>query len=124
MMNAPQQLREISRAIEIQKARQEATKNGYIKTCCQAEIDRQKKAWTALWRESKEEEYEVPHGYKARLELAKAGEETAVISEYKHEIRVQRARQEATDNGFIKTCCEDEIKRISKELAKLQKALG
>ena len=38
-----------------------------------------------------------------------------VLKTYKAEIEVQRARQRASHNGFVKTCCQQEIDQLMAE---------
>ena len=38
-----------------------------------------------------------------------------VMTWYKKEIELQRIRRDATKNGFIKTCCQQEIDQLKAE---------
>ena len=54
----------------------------------------------------------------ARYErMLKAAREDAreVMTWYKKEIELQRIRRDATKNGFIKTCCQQEIDQLKAE---------
>lgn len=48
--------------------------------------------------------------------LAAAREDCREVMEcYKREIELQRVRRDATKNGFIKTCCQQEIDQLTVE---------
>ena len=54
----------------------------------------------------------------ARYErMLKAARDDAreVMTWYKKEIELQRIRRDATKNGFIKTCCQQEIDQLKAE---------
>ena len=53
--------------------------------------------------------------FERRLMDAQGGNEIEVLKTYKHEIEVQRTRQMASKNGFIKTCCQQEIDQLKAE---------
>lgn len=48
--------------------------------------------------------------------LAAAREDCREVMEtYKHEIELERVRMNATQNGFIKTCCQQNIDQLTAE---------
>ena len=48
--------------------------------------------------------------------LAEAREDAVgVMKLYKAEIEAQKARQRASNNGFVKTCCQQEIDQLMAE---------
>ena len=53
--------------------------------------------------------------FERRLADAKVGNEVEVLKTYKHEIEVQKARQMASKNSFIITCCQQEIDQLKDE---------
>lgn len=53
--------------------------------------------------------------FERRLKDAKGGNEIEVLKAYKHEIEMQRTRQMASNNGFIRTCCQQEIDQLTAE---------
>ena len=50
-----------------------------------------------------------------RNTAARKGDEINVLQTYKAEIEAQRARQRASHNGFVKTCCQQEIDQLIAE---------
>ena len=52
--------------------------------------------------------------FQRRLAEAKA-DAIEVMKTYKREIEAQRTRQMATKNGFIRTCCQQEIDQLTAE---------
>ena len=53
--------------------------------------------------------------YERRLAAAKEGDEISVLQIYKQEIREQEIRRDASKNGFVKTCCQQEIDQLKAE---------
>ena len=53
--------------------------------------------------------------FERRLKDAKGGNEIEVLKTFKHEIELQRTRQNASKNGFIRTCCQQEIDQLTAE---------
>ncbi|MBR1479242.1 MAG: hypothetical protein IJ608_14980 [Lachnospiraceae bacterium] len=53
--------------------------------------------------------------FERRLKDAQDGNEIEVLKTYKHEIELQRTRQQASKNGFIRTACQQEIDQLTAE---------
>ena len=53
--------------------------------------------------------------FERRLAEAKDGNEIEVLKTYKREIELQRTRQMASKNGFVRTCCQQEIDQLTAE---------
>ena len=53
--------------------------------------------------------------YERRLAEAREGDEISVLQTYKHEIELQRVRMNASHNGFVRTCCQQEIDQLKAE---------
>jgi len=53
--------------------------------------------------------------YERRRAAAWEGDEISVLQTYKAEIEAQRARQRASQNGFVQTCCQQEIDQLVAE---------
>ena len=53
--------------------------------------------------------------FERRLADAKGGNEIEVMKTYKHEIRQQEVRRDASKNGFVRTCCQQEIDQLKAE---------
>lgn len=53
--------------------------------------------------------------YERRLAAAREGDEISVLQTYKQEIEVQRMRMNASHNGFVRTCCQQEIDQLKAE---------
>ena len=53
--------------------------------------------------------------FERRLAEAKDGNEIEVLKTYKHEIELQRTRQMASKNGFVRNCCQQEIDQLTAE---------
>ena len=50
-----------------------------------------------------------------RMLMAAREDAREVMTWYKKEIELQRIRRDATKNGFIKTCCQQEIDQLKAE---------
>ena len=59
--------------------------------------------------------------FERRLAEAKDGNEIEVLKTYKHEIELQRTRQMASKNGFVRTCCQQEIDQLTEEKNRIEK---
>ena len=53
--------------------------------------------------------------YERRLAAAREGDEISVLQTYKREIREREIRRDASRNGFVKTCCQQEIDQLKAE---------
>ena len=53
--------------------------------------------------------------YERRLAAAREGDEISVVQPYKQEIEVQKTRMNASRNGFVRTCCQQEIDQLKAE---------
>lgn len=53
--------------------------------------------------------------FERRLKDAQDGNEIEVLKTYKHEIELQKTRQMASKNGFVRTCCQQEIDQLKAE---------
>lgn len=53
--------------------------------------------------------------FERRLKDAQGGNEVEVLKTYKREIELQRTRQMASKNSFIRTCCQQEIDQLTAE---------
>jgi len=53
--------------------------------------------------------------FERRLKDAKSGNEIEVLKTYEHEIELQRTRQMASKNGFVRTCYQQEIDQLKAE---------
>ena len=53
--------------------------------------------------------------FERRLKDAQSGNEIEVLMTYKHEIELQRTRMNASSNGFVRTCCRQEIDQMKAE---------
>ena len=53
--------------------------------------------------------------YEHRLAAAREGDEISVLQTYKQEIENQKTRMNASYNGFVKTCCQQEIDQLRAE---------
>jgi hypothetical protein len=53
--------------------------------------------------------------YERRLAAAREENEISVLQTYKREIREQELRSDASRNGFVKTCCQQEIDLLKAE---------
>lgn len=53
--------------------------------------------------------------FERRLKDAQEGNEIEVMKTYKREIEMQRTRMNASKNGFIRTCCQQEIDQLKAE---------
>ena len=53
--------------------------------------------------------------YERRLAAAREGDEVSVLQTYKQEIEMQKTRRDASKNGFVKTCCQQEINQLRVE---------
>ena len=58
--------------------------------------------------------------FERRLKDAQEGNEIEVLETYKREIDMQWKRMNATKNGFIKTCCRQEIDELKSEKAAIE----
>ena len=54
--------------------------------------------------------------FERRLKEAQGGNEIEVLKTYKHEIEMQTTRQMASKNGFVRTCCQQEIDQLKAEM--------
>ena len=54
--------------------------------------------------------------FERRLKDAQVGNEIEVHKTYKREIREQEIRRDASKNGFIRTCCQQEIDQLKAEM--------
>ena len=53
--------------------------------------------------------------YERRLAEAREGDLISVLTEYKTEIARETARQNASHNSFVKTCCQQTIDQLTAE---------
>ena len=53
--------------------------------------------------------------YERRLAAAREGDEVSVLQTYKQEIDMQKTRRDASKNGFVRTCCQQEINQLRAE---------
>ena len=53
--------------------------------------------------------------YERRLAAAREGDEVSVLQTYKQEIEMQKTRRDASKNGFVRTCCQQEINQLRAE---------
>ena len=53
--------------------------------------------------------------YERRLAAAREGDEISILQTYKQEIEAQKTRMNASHNGFVKTCCQQEIDQLKAE---------
>ena len=53
--------------------------------------------------------------FERRLKDVQEGNEIEVLETYEREIEMERTRMNATKNGFIKTCCMQEIDELKSE---------
>ena len=53
--------------------------------------------------------------YERRLVEAREGDLISVLTEYKTEIEREKARQNASHNAFVKTCCKQTIDQLMAE---------
>ena len=53
--------------------------------------------------------------YERRLAEAREGDLISVLTEYKTEIEREKARQNASHNGFVRTCCQQTIDQLTAE---------
>lgn len=53
--------------------------------------------------------------YERRLAAAREGDEISILQTCKREIEAQRTRMKASHNGFIRTCCQQEIDQLRAE---------
>ena len=58
--------------------------------------------------------------FERRLKDAKEGNEIEVIKTYKQEIEKQRTRMNASKNGFVRTCCQQEIDQLRDEMGAIE----
>ena len=58
--------------------------------------------------------------FERRLKDAQEGNEIEVLKTYKHEIELQKTRQNASKNGFVRTCCQQEIDQLKDEMAAIE----
>ena len=54
--------------------------------------------------------------FERRLKDAQDGNEIEILKTYKQEIREQEIRRDASENGFIRTCCQQEIDQLKAEM--------
>ena len=62
--------------------------------------------------------------YERNLKDAQEGNEIEVLKDYDQKIREQKIRQNASKNGFIKTCCQQEIDRLTDERNRIEMAVA
>ena len=60
--------------------------------------------------------------YERRLAAARNGNEIEVLKTYKHEIEIQRTRKNSSTNGFIRQCCAQEIRTLTNERDRIERA--
>ena len=53
--------------------------------------------------------------YERRLAAAREGDEVSVLQTYKQEIEMQKTRRDASKNGFVRTCRQQEINQLKAE---------
>ena len=53
--------------------------------------------------------------FERRLREAQEGNEIEVLKTYKREIEMERTRQMASRNGFVRTCCQQQIDQLAAE---------
>ena len=53
--------------------------------------------------------------FENRLKAAQHGDEIEVLKTYKREIENERTRQMASKNGFVRTCCQQQIDQLTAE---------
>ena len=53
--------------------------------------------------------------FERRLKDAQEGNEIEVMKTYKREIREQEIRRDASKNGFVRTCCQQEVDQLKAE---------
>ena len=53
--------------------------------------------------------------YERRLAEARKGKLISILTEYKAEIEREKARQNASHNAFVKSCCQQEIDQLMAE---------
>lgn len=53
--------------------------------------------------------------FESRLKDAQEGNEIEVMKTYKREIREQEIRRDASKNGFVRTCCQQEVDQLKAE---------
>ena len=53
--------------------------------------------------------------FERRLKDAREGNEIEVLQTYKREIEMQRTRMNASHNGFVRSCCKQEIDQLKAE---------
>ena len=58
--------------------------------------------------------------FERRLKEAKEGNEIEVLKTYKREIELQKTRQNASKNGFVRTCCQQEIDQLRDEMEAIE----
>ena len=59
--------------------------------------------------------------FERRLKDAQGGNEIEVLKTYKREIEKERTRQMASKNGFIRTCCQQQIDQLIAERDEIEK---
>ncbi len=63
----------------------------------------------------KERKMKRTQRFERRLKDAQEGNEIEILKTYKQEIRQLEIRRDASKNGFIKTCCQQEIDQLKAE---------
>ena len=61
--------------------------------------------------------------YERRLVEAREGDLISVLTEYKTEIEREKARQNASHNAFVKTCCQQTIDQLMAEKRAIEEEL-
>ena len=61
--------------------------------------------------------------YEKRLAEAMEGDLISVLTEYKTEIEREKVRQNASHNGFVRTCCQQTIDQLMAEKRAIEEEL-